>query len=102
VSLDDFGEFRVFGQEAIAGMDRIGLGDFRRRNDRRNVEIAVLGRGRPDAHRIIGEPDMHRIGIGGGMHRDGFDAHFARGAMNAQRDFAAVGDQNAFNGHDLA
>ena len=99
VGFDDFGKLGVFGQEAIAGMNRIGLGNFCRRNDRRDVQIAVLGRWRPDAHRKIGEPDMHRIGVGGGMHRDRLDPHLARGAMDAQRDFAAIGDQDTLDGH---
>jgi hypothetical protein len=38
---------------------------------------------------------MHRVGIGGGMHRDRLDAHFVAGAVDAQRDLAAVGDQDA-------
>ena len=37
---------------------------------------------------------MHRVGIGGRMHGDGGDAHFAAGALDAQRDLAAVGDED--------
>jgi hypothetical protein len=33
---------------------------------------------------------MHGIGVGGGMHSHGADAHLAAGAMNAQRDLAAI------------
>ena len=99
VRLDDLGELGVFGQEAIAGMDRIGMADFGGRNDVRDVEIAV-GRGRgADAHGMIGQTDMHGIGIGGGVHRDGFDTHFMSRAVNAQRDFAPVGDQDTGNAH---
>ena len=39
---------------------------------------------------------MHRIGVGGGMDSDGADAHLAAGAMNAQRDLAAIGDEHLF------
>ena len=33
------------------------------------------------------------------MDRDGLDAHFVAGAMDAQRDFAAVGDQQFLDRH---
>src|SRR3546814_1447431 len=36
VRLDDLGEAGVFGQEAIAGMDRVGARHFGRRDDRRD------------------------------------------------------------------
>ena len=37
---------------------------------------------------------MHRFGIRRGMHRDRADPHFPAGALDAQRDLAAVGDQD--------
>jgi hypothetical protein len=101
VGFDDFGKARVFRQEAIARMDCIGLGDLGRRDDRGDVEIAVLGRGRPDADRMVGQADMHGISVGGGMDRHRLDAHFLGCAMDAQRDFAAVGDQQALDGHGV-
>ena len=30
------------------------------------------------------------------MHRDGLDPHLAAGALDAQRDLAAIGDQDFF------
>src|SRR3546814_21075814 len=39
---DDLGETFVFGQEAIARMDRDGAGDLGRRDDRGDAEIAVF------------------------------------------------------------
>jgi hypothetical protein len=44
---------------------------------------------------------MHRVGVGGGMHGDRLDAHLAAGADDAQRDLAAVGDQDLLE-HGLA
>ena len=49
VRLDDLGEAGVLRQEAVAGMDRVGAGDGRGREDRRDVEIAVARRRRADA-----------------------------------------------------
>ena len=37
---------------------------------------------------------MHGVGVGGGVHGDGGDAELAAGALDAQRDLAAVGDQD--------
>ena len=62
VALDDLGELGVFGQEAVARVDRVGVGDFGRRDDVGDVEIAVLGRRRADADRFVGQADVHRVG----------------------------------------
>ena len=35
VFLHDLGEARIFGEEAVAGMDRFGAGDFAGRDDLR-------------------------------------------------------------------
>ena len=86
---------------APGSTDRIGMSDFRRRDDRRDVEIAVLGGRRADADRMVGQPHVHGIGIGGGMHRHRLDPHFVRGAMDAQGDLAAIGDQDAFDCHGM-
>ena len=37
---------------------------------------------------------MHGVGVGGGMHGDGGDAELLGGAQDAQRDLAAVGDED--------
>ena len=37
---------------------------------------------------------MHGVGVGGGVHRDRRDAEFLAGAQDAQRDFAAIGDED--------
>ena len=92
--LDHLGEVGVLGQEAVAGMDGVGAGDRRGRQDRDLVEVALARRRRADADALVGQAHMHGVGVGGGMHRDGADAHLAAGAMDAQRDLAAVGDQD--------
>ena len=43
---------------------------------------------------------MHGVGVGGRMHRDGRDAELLAGAQHAQRDLAAIGDQD-FVEHQL-
>ena len=93
-SLEDFGEARVLGQEAVARMHRVRAGDLAGGEQRRDVEIAVARRRRADAHALVGEPHMHRVGVGGRMHRDGRDAELLAGAQHPERDLAAIGDQD--------
>ena len=99
VRLDDLGELGVFRQEAVTGVDRVGLRDLRRRDDVGDVEIAVGGGRRADAHGVVGQAHVHGVGIGGRMDGDGLDAHLVRRAVDAKRDFAAVGNQDSGNAH---
>ena len=99
VFLDDFRKSSIFRQEAIAGMDRISVADFRCRNDRRDVQIAIFSGRRADTDCFIREPDMHGVDIGGRMYRDGSDPHFVCRAVYAQRNFTAIGDEQLFDGH---
>src|SRR5690606_17008684 len=87
-------ETRVLGEEAIAGVDRVGAGDLAGSEQARNVEIALGRRWRADAHALVGEADVHRVGVGGRMDRDSRDAELLAGALDTERDLAAVGDQN--------
>ena len=92
--LADFGEVGALGQEAVAGMDRVGAGDLRGADDRRHAQVAVGAARRPDADVLVGEPDVQRVLVGLGVDRDRLDAELAAGADDAQRDLAAVGDQD--------
>ena len=94
VSLDHLGELGIFRQEAIAGMDGIGAGDLGRGDDLGLLQVGLARRRRPDAHALIGQPHRHGVGIGFGMDRHGCDAHFLAGAVDAQGNLAAVGDQD--------
>ncbi len=94
VRREDLGEAGVLGQEAVAGMDRVGAGDLAGGEDLRDVEIAVAGRRRADADALVGEAHMHGVGVGGRMDRDRGDAELLAGAENAERDLAAIGDQD--------
>ena len=53
----------VLGQEAVAGVYRVGTGAARRRQQRRNVEVALPYRRRADAHCLVGQGNMQRLGI---------------------------------------
>ena len=99
VALDDFSELGVFREEAVAGVDRVGMGDFGGRDDVGHVEIGIFGSGRADADRFVGQADVHRVAVGGRVNRNRGDAHFVARTMNPQRDFAAVGDQQFLDRH---
>ena len=93
VAFDDLGELRVLGQEAVAGVDRVGVDDLGGRDDVRDVEVGFGRWRRADAHRLVGEAHVHCIGIRGRVYRDRLDAQFMACAMDTQRDLAAVGNQ---------
>ena len=99
VTLDDLGELRILAQEAVARVDRVGVDDFGGRDDVGDVQIGVGRRRRADAYCFVGKAHVHRIGIGGRMDGNRLDAHFVAGAVDPERDLAAVGDQQLLDFH---
>ena len=77
-------------------MDRLGIGDFSRRNDGGHIEIALGRRGGADAYRLVGEFDVFGFSVGFGIDHYRFDAEFAASALHAQGDLASVGNQDFF------
>ena len=90
----DLGEVGVLGEEAVAGMDGVGAGDLGGGDDRGDVEVTLARRGRTDADVIIGVADMQRVAVGLGMDGHGLQAHLLARQDDAQRDLAAVGDED--------
>ncbi len=75
-------------------MNGIGIGDFSRGHDVRDVQITV-GTGRlTNANGFVGELDVQTIFICRRINGNGFDAHFAASADNTQCDFTAIGYKN--------
>ena len=75
-------------------MHRVRAGDFAGREQRGNVEIAFARGRRADADALIRELHVHRFGVGGGVDRDGGDTEFLARAQHAQRNLAAVCNQD--------
>ena len=94
VLVEDLGEAGILREKAVARMHGLGAGDLAGRHDGRDVEIAVARRRRADAHALIGQAHMHRLFIRGRMDGDRLDAELAAGAQHAQRDLAAIGDED--------
>ena len=75
-------------------MNRVGAGDLGGADDRRHAQVAVEAARRTDADVLVGKPHVQRVLVGLRIDGDGLDAELAAGADDAQRDLAAVGDQN--------
>jgi hypothetical protein len=75
-------------------MNGVGAGDFRGADDGWDAEIAFGASRRADADIFVGEPDVQRVLIGLGVHRDRLDSELAARVDDAQRNLAAVGDQD--------
>src|SRR5690606_18111286 len=79
-----------------ARVDGFGIGDFGGRDDGRHVQVAFARGRRPDAHGFVGQAHVLGVAIGLGVHHHRLDAELAAGALDAQRDLAAIGDQDFF------
>ena len=90
----DFSEVGILAEQAVAGMDGVDVGDFSRGDDGGDVEIAVGGARRADADGLVGKANVERVAIGFAVDGDGANAEFAAGVEDAQRNFAAIGNQN--------
>ncbi len=88
-----FGEVRVLAQQSVSGMDRLHIGNLRRRNHRRHIQIAVRRARRPNADRLIGKAHMQRVAIGLAVHGNRANAQLPARVQHAQRDFASIGNQ---------
>jgi hypothetical protein len=94
-SLAGFDEGRVLGQEAVAGMDRLGPRLQRGVDQRTAVQVAARRRGRTDANRDVSHRHVHRVGIGLRVDRHRTHAHSPQRADDPAGDGSAVGDQDS-------
>src|SRR5262249_40761692 len=83
-------ELRALGQEAVAGMDRLGASRARDAQHLLLVHVAQIG-SQLDA--LVGQAHVQRATVGGLVERHRRDAHVAAGAHDADGDLAAVGHQ---------
>ena len=89
---------RAFGEEAVAGVDRLGAGRASGLDDEVGPEVR-FGRGRTMQElEVIRLPHVERTRIRLGGNRHCLDAHAARRPDDAAGDLAAIGDQDALEG----
>jgi hypothetical protein len=91
----DLGEVGVLGEEAVAGVDGVDVGDLGGGDDPVDPQIRLGGRSRPDADRPIGERQPRAVGVRLGVHAHRLHAQLAGGADDPQRYLTPVGDQDA-------
>ncbi len=77
-------------------MNGVSAGFFHGVDQRIDPQITFARRRRTDPHGAIRRAHVQRVAIRIGIHGNGLDAHPPRGAHDAARDFAAIGDQQAF------
>ena len=90
--LDGAGEFGVFGQEAVAGVQAVGAGAVGNFDERRDVHVRLGRRFARQEVRLVGDLRVQRAGVGLGVDSDGADAKVAGGARDAHGNLAAVGN----------
>ena len=75
-------------------MNGVRIGDLCGGNDVGDVEVALRAGGRADSHRFVRKANVEAVTVRGGIHRHGGDAHLTASADHAERNLAAVGNQN--------
>ena len=93
-ALADVGEVGVLGQETVAGVDGIHVGDLGRADDPVNAQIALAGGRFADADGLVRQLHVHRVGVRLRIDRHRADVQFLAGADDADGNLAAIGDQN--------
>src|SRR4030081_360683 len=81
-------------------MDRLRAADERGRHDRRDVQIGIARRRRPDADRLIGQMHRQAVRVRFAVHEHGLDAELAAGADDTKRYLATVGDKDLIEGQE--
>ena len=79
----------ALGEEAVAGVDRVGSRRLRGTDDRLDVEVGA------DRHRLVGVVHVRRGAVDLAVQRDGVQAHGTRGPDDPAGDLATVGDQES-------
>ena len=92
-ALDRLGEVGVLGEEAVAGMDRVGAGLLRR------ADVLLASEVARDLDRLVGGAGVQRAAVVRRGDRDGRDPELAAGAEDAHRDLAAVRHEELADRH---
>ena len=87
-------EVAVLGEEAVAGVHRVGAGLLRDRDDLADVEVGVARCRAVERVRLVGEPHEERVPVRLGVDGDTADAGVPAGADHPDGDLPAVGDQD--------
>ena len=97
--LDRVDEIGIFGEEAVARMNRLGACLLGGGYDGILAQITVGGGRSADMHRLVRHGDVTRGGIGIGIDRDGAHAERTGAFDDAAGNFATIGNQDLFKHH---
>src|SRR5690606_22298986 len=89
-------ECRVFREEPVSRMHRLGAGRLAGRDDLLDRQVTVARRGRPDMDGLVGHLHMQRLAVGIGIDSDGTDAEALCGLDDPAGDLATIGDEETF------
>jgi hypothetical protein len=84
----------VLGEESVARVDRVAPRAFRDFDDPRGIEVALTRRRWTDRIRGVGGADMQRVAVDIAEDGGRADAEVVAGADDAERDLAAIGDED--------
>ncbi len=98
---DGASELGVLGEEAVAGMDRVGASLQRRRDDEVDAQVGLRRGGAGQSHGDVGLADVGQCGIGVGVDGDGLDPESAAGPEDPAGDLGPVGDEESLDGHGV-
>src|SRR5207248_7166564 len=89
------GEMRILREKAIAGVNRLDIGDLGGTDDACDVEIALRRRPGADADSLVRQAQIGGIPVGLAKDGDDLNAEVLAGPNHAQGDFTAIGHENA-------
>jgi hypothetical protein len=92
------GESGVLAEEAVAGVDRVAAGFAGGGDDLGAVQVG-WDADAPEGEAGIGFADVQGVRVVLGVDADGLDPHFGGGTDDADRDLAAIGDEQLLDGH---
>ena len=95
---DRLRKIRVLGQETVAGVDRVGPGLRRHLEDLRDVQIRIGGGLPTEGVRLVRHRHMQPVHVRLGVDGDAGQIRIAAGTGDADRDLAAVGDEDFAHG----
>src|SRR5690606_652355 len=82
-TLDDLSELGVLREETVTRVDGVRRRDLGGADQSRHVKVALRGRSRTDAHRLVRETHVERAGVGLGVNGHGADAELTTRADHA-------------------
>ncbi len=92
--LADLGELRRLGEEAVAGVDGVGVADLRRGDEVGDLQVGVAAGGGPDADVLVGEAHVEGIDVHVRVDGHRLDAQLLAGPDDPEGDLASVGDED--------